>query len=265
VRPGIVRPGVVKPGLVRPRRRRLRPGAAGAAAAVAVLLAGVAARAVALVAAPVQRDAAAEEARRELSKGIYHLDDPSLLERVFDRVVDWLDRVVSRLSEQAPGGAVGLLVMVAAAVWLLWFALWRAGPLRRGGRRAVSAPVVDATLTADQHRRRAEQFSAEGRYADAIRERMRAIVRELEARGVLEPRLGRTADEVAAEAGEQVPQIGPALRTAATIFDEVWYGGRPGTAEADGTLRQVDGYVSHGMPGSPRGWVQNPLGGEQGG
>jgi hypothetical protein len=74
---------------------------------------------------------------------------------------------------------------------------------------------------------------------------MRAVVRELEVRGVLEPRLGRTADEVAAEAGAQVPGIGAPLRAAATIFDEVWYGGRPGTAEGYGAVRQVDEQLRH--------------------
>lgn len=208
-----------------------------AGTALAVLLAAsVAARA----AAPVQRDAAAEEARRELSKGIYHTDDPSLLERVFDRATRWLDRTVSDLSERAPGGAIGLLVLVVAFGALVWFAVWRAGPLRRGGRRGALPSMVDPTLSAEQHRRRAEEFAAAGRYAEAIRERMRAVVRELEARGVLEPRLGRTADEVAAEAGGQVPDVAAPLRTAAGIFDEVWYGGRPGTAAADGTMRQAD-------------------------
>ena len=69
---------------------------------------------------------------------------------------------------------------------------------------------------------------------------MRAIVRELETRGVLEPRPGRTADEVAREAGAAVPAVAADLRTAATVFDEVWYGGRPATAQADALLRQAD-------------------------
>jgi len=59
---------------------------------------------------PVSREQAAEEARRELSKGIYHLPDRSLLGRVFDRVVRWLAHILSLLSGYAPGGAAGLLV-----------------------------------------------------------------------------------------------------------------------------------------------------------
>jgi hypothetical protein len=80
----------------------------------------------------------------------------------------------------------------------------------------------------------------EGQFAEAVREWMRAIVRELETRGVLEPRPGRTADEVAREAGAAVPAVAADLRTAATVFDEVWYGGRPATAQAEAVLRQAD-------------------------
>ena len=112
--------------------------------------------------------------------------------------------------------------------------------MRRGAR--AGAPVVELSgpLDAAEHRRRADGYAAEGRFAEAVRERMRAIVRELETRGVLEPRPGRTADEVAREAGAAVRAVAPDLRTAATVFDEVWYGGRTATAQADALLRQAD-------------------------
>jgi len=217
-------------------------GMAGLAGMVgAVLVSAVAARAA--TGGPVPRDQAAEEARRELSKGIYHLDDRSLLERVFDRVAAWLDRTLGYLAGHAPGGSAGLLVLVGILVGLVWFALWRAGPVRRARRRAGTPAALDTTLSAQHHRQLADELAAAGRYAEAIRERMRAVVRELETRGVLEPRLGRTADEVATEAGAEVPDIGPGLRAAATLFDEVWYGGRAGTAAADRTLREVDDAV----------------------
>jgi cbb3-type cytochrome oxidase subunit 3 len=213
----------------------------GTAVLLATVVWALAARAA--VAGPVPRDQAAEEARQELSKGSYHLEDRSLLGRAFDRVVDWLDRALEYLSGRAPGGSAGLLVLVGLLVGLVWFALWRSGPVRRARRRAGAPAALDTTLSAQQHRWLADELAAAGRYAEAIRERMRAVVRELETRGVLEPRLGRTADEVAAEAGAEVPHIGPGLRAAATLFDEVWYGGLPATAAADRTLREVDDAV----------------------
>ena len=63
-----------------------------------------------------------------------------------------------------------------------------------------------------------------------MRERLRAVVRELESRGVLEPRPSRTADEVARDGSAAVPDLAEPLRRATTTFDEIWYGGR--TADA---------------------------------
>ena len=60
---------------------------------------------------------------------------------------------------------------------------------------------------------------------------------------VLDPRPGRTADEVAREAGAAVPTIAGDLRAAAEIFDEVWYGGRPATPQYDALMRQADDRV----------------------
>ena len=73
-----------------------------------------------------------------------------------------------------------------------------------------------------------------------MRERLRAVVRELEALGVLDPRPGRTADEVAREAGTAVPEVADDLSRAVGVFAEVWYGGRPADAEGYAVLVEVD-------------------------
>lgn len=192
---------------------------------------------------PVTRDSAADEARRELSKGIYHTDDPSLPQRAWNWVVHWLDRALASVGRHAPGGPPGAVLLLAALALLVWYVLWRAGPLHRGSRRAPLLSTMDGTLTARQHRERAEQLAMAGRHADAIREWMRASARDLEERGVLDPRPGRTADEVAAEGAAQVPEVAAALATAARTFDEVWYGGRPATAELAAALRGADDTV----------------------
>ena len=192
--------------------------------------------------APIDRDGAREAAREELSKGIYHTDDPNLFERALSAFFRWLDSVLSGLAERAPGGPYGLVLIAVVIAALFAFAVWRGGPLRRGTRKR-SAAVVDAELSADAHRRQAEEHARAGRYAEAVRERMRAIVAELETRGVLDPRPGRTADEVAREAGDLVPAIGDRLAEAARVFDRIWYGRRPATAADDATLREIDGFV----------------------
>ena len=192
---------------------------------------------------PVPRDAARSEAERELSRGVYHADDPSLLQRIWDRIVNWLDHAFTSVADQAPGGPLGLLLLITALGVLVGFALWRGGPIRRGTRRAPLLSTVDAARTARQHRQLAEDMALAGRHADAIREWMRASARDLEERGVLEPRAGRTADEVAAEGAAQVPEVAAPLRVAAGVFDEVWYGGRAATPELAAAVREADGAV----------------------
>ena len=191
-------------------------------------------------AAPVGRDEARQAAERELSKGVYAQDKPGPVERAVEAALEWLDQLLSRAASATPGGALGLLVLIVLVVGLAVLVGWQIGPVRRGAR--PGAPVVELSgpLDAAEHRRRADGYAREGQFAEAVRERMRAIVRELETRGVLEPRPGRTADEVAREAGAAVPAVAPDLRTAAVVFDEVWYGGRRATAQADAVLRQAD-------------------------
>jgi Domain of unknown function (DUF4129) len=193
-----------------------------------------------LDAAPVERDAAREAAQRELSKGIYHADDPGLFERLVDRAVSWLDDRLAQAAGLAPGGTLGLLALLVVLAATTALILWRTGPVRRANARGGSTLDVSALVSAAEHRQRADAFSHDGRYAEAVRERMRAIVRELEDRGVLEPRPGRTADEVAREGGTVVPAVAADLRAAARLFDEIWFGGRPATAASDAAMREAD-------------------------
>lgn len=192
------------------------------------------------VVAPVDRDEARRAAERELSKGIYHQGEPGPVERAVEAVFDRIGRLLDRVSIATPGGGLGLVVLLLLVVAVAAVIIWRTGPVRRGFRFDAGTVELSGRLDAAEHRRLADAHAAQGRFAEAVRERMRAIVRELEDRGVLEPRPGRTADEVAREAGRAVPAVAADLHTAAGVFDEVWYGGRPATAQADALLRRAD-------------------------
>jgi uncharacterized protein DUF4129 len=189
----------------------------------------------------IDRASAASEARRELSKRVYHAADrPPLV-----RFIDWIDHRISHLLDRAanasPGGAVGLTIIVLVVVALLLL-IWR----RLGAptlRRTERALFESREQTAAEHRRAADEFDAAGDYAQAVRERLRAIVRELEDRAVLEPRAARTADEAATETAAVVPALGGGMRGAVRIFDEIWYGGRAATATDSEAVRQVDDRV----------------------
>jgi hypothetical protein len=190
--------------------------------------------------APVDRDTAREAAARELSKGAYHADDPSLAQRIGDRILHWLDRVGQTLGGGPGSGAFGLVAILVVLGGITALVLWRTGRLQRSASRPSRGIELSGHLDADEHRRRADGYAGQHRFAEAVRERMRAIVRELEARGVMDSRPGRTADEIAREAGQLVPQVAGDLRRAARIFDEVWYGGRPATAGTDAAMREID-------------------------
>jgi hypothetical protein len=187
----------------------------------------------------IDRGTARRAAQHELQKRIYHQHDEPLAVRVLRWVWDKFDQVLSRASDASPGGPTGLVLLAIALFILLVVLRWRLGPMRRAAR-THAALFEDAILDADGHRRRADEFAAAGEYAEAVRERLRAIVRELEQRALLEPRSGRTADEAATEAGGVLPALATALRDGAHTFDEIWYGDRPADAAADERLRELD-------------------------
>ena len=102
--------------------------------------------------------------------------------------------------------------------------------------------------TAAEHRAAADAHAAAGAWAEAVRERLRAVVRSLEQRAVLDERAGRTADEAAADAGRALPSCAVGLRAAAVLFDEIWYGGRPAGPESYAALRDLDAQVQATRP-----------------
>ncbi|MCY0962705.1 DUF4129 domain-containing protein [Streptomyces sp. H27-H5] len=193
------------------------------------------------------RDAAREAAERELSKAAYHRNDPGLIQRAFDRFWEWLGDFLDSASGATPGGGFGLLavlVLIVLAVAALW---WRLG----SPRRTAAGPGLlfdDGLRSAADHRATADAHAAAGRWTEAVQERMRAVVRSLEERTLLDPRPGRTADEAATEAAVSLPDHGADLRAAARAFDDVTYGGRAGDPDTYDRLRTLDITLERAKP-----------------
>ncbi|MFJ7997147.1 DUF4129 domain-containing protein [Streptomyces sp. NPDC096310] len=190
---------------------------------------------------------AREAAERELSKPMYHENDPNLLERALARIGEWIGRLFDAASGAAPGGPLGLVVViliVAALCAALW---WRLGT---PGRQPAATGTLfdDGPRSAAQHRTTAEAHAAAHRWTEAVQERMRAIVRSLEERALLDPRPGRTADEAASEAGRTLPGHADRLRTAAREFDDVTYGGRSADERTYLRLRELDTDLERAKP-----------------
>ncbi|WP_253195603.1 DUF4129 domain-containing protein [Streptomyces sp. JHA26] len=193
------------------------------------------------------RDPAREAARRELSKRMYHENDPSWFQRALNALWDWIDELFGRASTATPGGTLGLIVVILAVLAVLGALWWRLGTPRR---TPASAPALfdDRPRSAADHRAAAEAHAAQGHWNRAVQERMRAVVRALEERALLDIRPGRTADEAATEAGRALPAHGDRLHTAARDFDDVTYGGRPGTEQSYRRLADLDRDLERSTP-----------------
>ncbi|AYV28015.1 DUF4129 domain-containing protein [Streptomyces sp. CJ_13] len=193
------------------------------------------------------RDPAREAAERELSKPVYHQNDPGLVERALDRFWEWVDDLFGRASGATPGGGLGLLVVLLLTVLVIAALWWRLGTPHRTATDPA-ALFDDGPRSAADHRAAAEAHATAGRWSEAVQERMRAVVRSLEERTLLDPRPGRTADEAAAEAAGPLPQHAADLRAAARAFDDVTYGGRTADPDTYARLRTLDLALERAKP-----------------
>ena len=166
----------------------------------------------------IGRKAAQQLARAELAKPEYH-HHVSPLEAVILAVLHFLARIVNAASRAVPGGWWALVALAALAVIVIAGVLNWIGPLARAHRGSGPLAAEGGTRTARDHRQEAQRLAGADDYTAAIIECVRAIAAELEERGMLPPRIGRTADEFADEAGQALPAHADALRDAARQFE----------------------------------------------
>ncbi|GAA4518527.1 MULTISPECIES: DUF4129 domain-containing protein [Nonomuraea] len=196
---------------------------------------------------PIGRDEAAGRAAREL------LDPQYAREPLFDRLQRWFFQFVNDLLDTVAGGgtAGGVLAAIVILLLLVGVAALVVWQVRRAGRRRAAAPgeLFDTRrLTAAEHREAAERLAAEGRWTEAIQERLRAIARDLEERALVDGMPGRTAAELAAEAGRALPPFAADLAAAARSFDDVTYGDVRGTPAAYESMSTLDTRLATARP-----------------
>lgn len=210
----------------------------------------------------IDSDAAHDAAQRELQKPIY--PKPGLTERL----LDWINELIYRLADagsRLPGGwftlSVLLILLIVGIVVAIRIAR-RTMRTDRGGRYALFG---EQELSAAEHRATAEQYAASGDWAAAIRHRLRAVARELEDAHVLDAIPGRTATELARDAGKALPALAAELTVAANSFNDVTYGERPGTEPAYRMIADLDDHVRSNTAASsaaapaaatPTGWAE---------
>ncbi|GGO75732.1 DUF4129 domain-containing protein [Nonomuraea cavernae] len=188
---------------------------------------------------PIGREEAARQAAAELLRAEYAKEP--LRERLFRRFGEFLGDLLDAVGGGGTtGGVIAAVIITLIIVSVIVLVSWQ---LRRTSRRnsAGQAALFDERrLTAAEHRLAAEAHAAEGRHTEAIQERLRAIARDLEERALVDGMPGRTADELAAEAGQALPEFAQELAAAARSFDDVTYGGEPGTRAAYDTMTGLD-------------------------
>lgn len=175
-------------------------------------------------------------ARSELTRSIYR---PSLLTRLWHDITHWLSSLVSTGPAGSPSWW-GLILLAIAAAAVIAVVMYWLGPTRMN-KQARETPVLTGRIrSAEEHRADADRLAAGERYGDAIVERIRGLVVDLEAREILLRRPARTARELAAKAGAAFPREAGELTDAARRFDDVRYGGRAGTEPAYRRIRDLD-------------------------
>jgi hypothetical protein len=187
----------------------------------------------------IDRETAAEAAQRELAKPIYQ--HKSALDSAFDWLLGKLDELLFRAGD-VPGGWFTVLVtalIVIAGVTLL-IRIARRSARSGGGDFGL---FDSRNMTSAEHRAAAQRHAAEGAWSAAIRHRVRAIARQLEERAILTPLPGRTANELAAAAGLELPSLSREFLSCAEIFNDVSYGEQPGTEPGYRLVAGLDEHI----------------------
>jgi uncharacterized protein DUF4129 len=173
-------------------------------------------------------------------------DEPA--QSIPDRVMEWLGEQLTRLLGGLVGGGGGAVVAWAILLGAAGAVIYL---LARYGRIALPAVapdpepevMVELTRTASEWRDEAASLEAQGRWAEGLRCRHRALVADLVRRGVVADQAGRTAGEHARDVAARQPEAAPSFSAATELFEAVWYGGATaGPAEAE-RFRELEARV----------------------
>ncbi|PVE18592.1 DUF4129 domain-containing protein [Arthrobacter sp. Bz4] len=172
-----------------------------------------------------------EEARGwledELAQGRYQEAEPNFLERIATTILEWLGSIFADLRplEAGPGTlllALGAAVVIAAAVWLVKPRL-----NARNKRARTGVFSGDTVRTAQEHRGLAAAAAGSREWDIALTERLRAVIRSAEERGIIDRQPGRTAGETGVQLRAAFGAIGADTLWLADRFNEVHYGNLP--------------------------------------
>jgi hypothetical protein len=210
----------------------------------------------------IDRDAAHDAAQHELNNAIYPRG--SLTDQLMRLLDDLLHEIMSG-GASVPGGWLTITVLLIAVAVAVVAAIRVARRTMRTDRGRQSALFGSIEMSSAEHRAAAEQSAARGDWALAIKHRLRSVARHLEETAVLHPVPGRTATELARDAGQAIPELADELRRAAVAFNDVTYGELPGTEPTYRMVADLDDHLlthatgvpaAEGTSGVADGWVE---------
>jgi hypothetical protein len=178
-----------------------------------------------------------------------------------------VDEFAAAVFDIVPGPLLLVLLLAAAglggSLWY-WYPAWvphwtlRWPRFRRPRRKTKKAkeakqpaklePVLTAAAPEDEpagpeRMVLADRLAAEGRFAEAVRQRLRDVIRDLVAARVIAPQPGWTAAELADAAAGQRPGLAWPLGAATELFSQIWYADRPAGPADDEQMRTLTDQV----------------------
>lgn len=193
-------------------------------------------------------DEARERILEELAKDEYD-DSPGFVAWLLGAIEDWLARMVDGVDGSSATQTViaVLLALVLATVVVL--VLRRTGLLRRSPALAVDAALdAEPVLSGEELRGAARDAIDAGRTDDGTVLALRALVRDLEERTLLDVATGMTAHEAATRAALTFPDLRGRLQRGADAFDTAAYSVRNvGVKPAEDMLRLAE-YIAETSP-----------------
>jgi hypothetical protein len=180
--------------------------------------------------------------REVLSRPEFRPPERSLVQRLYDWVLEAVGRLLAALGGSGAGGIVGLvlLALVLVGVGVL---------VARFSRGLTPSPEVAAAVpggrrrSAAEWRAEAEAQEGAGAWREAVRSRYRALVADLASRGLVEEVPGRTAGEYRREVGRALPDAAADFAGATELFEVAWYGRSPTGAGESAHLRDLSDRV----------------------
>lgn len=199
---------------------------------------------------PPGRDDARELLDQELQRGEYQQAEPAWFDMVGQAIVDFFERLLNpEGTGQLGAGGVIVVVLLIAALIVTAFMVWgRPRAVRRSSQSAGDLFGEAEQRSARELRRAAETAARAARYDEAIVLRVRALARDLAARGIVMLPPGATVQAFARRAGMPFPAFTAKLDAAADAFDDVRYLRGPGSEAAYALVRDLDTALSNAQP-----------------